>query len=90
MLRYLLAGESHGPALVGILEGFPAGLKIPAARVNEELARRLEGHGRGLRASTIENDEVEFLAGFWSGRTLGSPIALPRWSSAVPGLAVPG
>lgn len=75
MLRYLLAGESHGPALVGILEGFPAGLVIKQEFVDGELALRQEGYGRGLRATAIEKDEVRFLAGFWQGKTLGSPIA---------------
>ncbi len=75
MLRYLLAGESHGPALVGILEGFPAGLVIKEALVNAELDLRRQGYGRGVRVTTIEQDRVEFLAGFWKGRTLGSPIA---------------
>ncbi len=75
MLRYLLAGESHGPALVGILEGFPAGLVIKESLVNAELDLRRQGYGRGLRVTTIEQDKVEFLAGFWKGKTLGSPIA---------------
>ncbi len=74
-MRYLLAGESHGPALVGILEGFPAGLIIRESFVNDELARRLSGFGRGERALNIEKDQVEFLSGFWKGRTLGSPIS---------------
>ena len=74
-MRYLLAGESHGPALVGVVEGFPAGLAIPQADVDAEMARRLEGHGRGLRARGIETDRVSFLAGFWNGVTLGSPLA---------------
>ncbi len=74
-MRYLIAGESHGPALLGIVEGFPAGLAIPQAPIDEEMARRLEGHGRGLRARGIEADHVHFLAGFRDGITLGSPIA---------------
>jgi chorismate synthase len=75
MLRYLLAGESHGPALVGILEGFPAGLIIKNSFVDTELALRQQGYGRGPRMQSIEKDAVEFLSGFWKGRTLGSPIA---------------
>ncbi len=75
MLRYLLAGESHGPALVGILEGFPAGLVIKKKLVDAELSLRQKGYGRGPRAQDIEQDAVEFLAGLWKGRTLGSPIA---------------
>lgn len=74
-MRYLLAGESHGPALVGIVEGLPAGLAVPAAAVDEELTRRREGHGRGLRARRIERDRVRFLAGLANGVTLGSPVA---------------
>jgi len=74
-VRYLLAGESHGPALVGILEGFPAGLAIAEKFVNAELDLRRQGYGRGLRVTGIELDQVEFLAGFWKGKTLGSPIA---------------
>jgi len=74
-MRYLLAGESHGPALVGIVEGLPAGLAVPAAAVDEELTRRREGHGRGLRARRIERDRVRFLAGLADGVTLGSPVA---------------
>ncbi|PIE75692.1 hypothetical protein CSA17_06140 [bacterium DOLJORAL78_65_58] len=75
MLRHLLAGESHGPALVGILEGFPAGLRIKKSLVDGELALRQQGYGRGPRVQSIEKDQVTFLSGFWQGRTLGSPIA---------------
>lgn len=75
MLRYLLAGESHGPALVGILEGFPAGLIIKKSFVDGELALRQLGYGRGPRMQSIEKDQVQFLSGFWQERTLGSPIA---------------
>jgi len=75
MLRYLLAGESHGPALVGILEGFPAGLVIKKSLVDQELALRQQGYGRGPRMQSIEKDQVTFLSGFWQERTLGSPIA---------------
>ncbi len=75
MFRYLTAGESHGPALVGILDGLPAQLRLDAARVNEALARRQGGYGRGGRMK-IEHDEVEFLAGLRGSLTLGSPIAV--------------
>jgi chorismate synthase len=75
-MRYLLAGESHGPALLGIVEGFPAGLAIPPEALDAEMARRLEGHGRGVRARGIETDRVRLLAGLRDGVTLGSPIAL--------------
>lgn len=74
-LRYLTAGESHGKALVGILEGMPAGLALTAADVQADLARRKKGHGRGNRQK-IEGDQVEILSGVRRGRTLGSPIAL--------------
>jgi len=74
-MRYLTAGESHGPGLVGILEGMPAGLRLSAVDVNRELARRQAGYGRGQRMR-IEQDEIEWLAGVRFGETLGSPIAL--------------
>ena len=75
MFRYLTAGESHGPALVGILDGLPADLALDVERINATLARRQGGHGRGGRMK-IERDEVEFLAGVRGSRTLGSPIAV--------------
>jgi chorismate synthase len=74
-LRFLTAGESHGPGLTAILEGLPSGLSLDPATVDAELARRQRGHGRGGRMR-IEKDRVEFTAGFRHGRTLGSPIAL--------------
>jgi chorismate synthase len=76
VLRCLHAGESHGPALVSIIEGLPAGLRLSAADIDPELSRRLEGHGRGLRAQTIEKDQVRILSGLWKGRTLGSPLSM--------------
>jgi chorismate synthase len=78
-LRYLTAGESHGPGLVAIAEGFPAGLAVDFAEVNRELARRQKGYGRGGRQK-IEKDEAQFLAGLRGGTTLGSPIALVVWN----------
>jgi chorismate synthase len=75
MLRFTTAGESHGPALLSILEGIPAGLPLLAEHVNAELARRQRGYGRGRRMQ-IERDEIEFLAGVRAGETLGSPIAM--------------
>src|SRR6266550_5658288 len=74
-LRFTTAGESHGQALVSILEGTPAGLPLVADHVNEELARRQQGYGRGRRMQ-IEKDTVEFLSGVRAGQTLGSPIAM--------------
>jgi len=74
-LRYLSAGESHGPALVGILEGMPAGLALSADCVRRELARRRLGCGRSERQG-FETDQADLLCGVRLGRTLGSPIAV--------------
>ncbi len=85
MLRWLTAGESHGPALVAVLEGLPAGVEVTSRDVGAALARRRLGFGRGARMS-FEQDEVEFLGGLRHGLTLGSPIAIrigntewPKW-----------
>lgn len=75
MLRYLTAGESHGQALVVIVEGLPAGLKVTAEQVQNELARRRLGYGRGPR-QRFEQDEIVLLGGIRHGRTLGSPVAI--------------
>ena len=75
MLRFTTAGESHGPALVAVLEGMPAGLPLLAEHVDADLARRQQGYGRGRRMQ-IERDAVEFLSGVRAGETLGSPIAM--------------
>src|SRR5262245_44086512 len=75
MLRYLTAGESHGPALVVVVEGVPAGLPITIESVSSELARRRLGFGRAPRMR-FEDDEVEFVGGVRHGSTLGSPIAI--------------
>lgn len=75
MLRYLTAGESHGEALVGIVEGCPAGVPLTPADIDEHLARRWLGFGRGGRAK-VEQDRVHVYGGIRFGRTLGSPIAL--------------
>jgi chorismate synthase len=75
MLRFTTAGESHGPALVSILEGMVAGLPLVAADVDAELFRRQQGYGRGRRM-TIESDHIEILSGVRAGETLGSPIAM--------------
>lgn len=74
-MRYLTAGESHGPCMVGIVEGFPAGVKIELAEINRDLARRQQGYGRSPRME-IEHDKVEILSGVVNGETIGSPIAL--------------
>lgn len=74
-MRYLTAGESHGPQLTTILEGLPAGMPLLAEDINTELARRQQGYGRGRRMQ-IEKDTVEITSGVRHGLTLGSPIAL--------------
>jgi chorismate synthase len=73
--RLTTAGESHGPALVAVLEGLPAGLILDRAAIDEDLRRRQHGYGRSPRQK-IETDEVEVLAGLRHGRTLGTPLAL--------------
>ncbi len=73
-LRWVTAGESHGKALVGILEGMPAGLALDLGRVDAELARRQLGYGRGGRMK-IERDRIELLSGTRGGLTIGSPLA---------------
>ena len=85
MLRFLTAGESHGPGLVTIVEGLPAGLAITAEALAAELARRRRGHGRGERMA-VEQDELEILGGVRLGRSTGAPVAVlvrnrewPRW-----------
>lgn len=75
MLRFTTAGESHGAALAGVLEGIPAGLPLLAEHVDEQLARRQQGYGRGRRMQ-IERDTIEFLSGVRAGETIGSPIAM--------------
>jgi chorismate synthase len=74
-MRYLTAGESHGPQLTAILEGFPANMPLMADDINSELARRQKGYGRGRRMQ-IEKDTVQILSGVRHGYTLGSPITL--------------
>ncbi|MCC7429897.1 chorismate synthase [bacterium] len=75
MLRYLTAGESHGKALTGILEGIPAGLELTENFINEELTLRQKGYGRGKRMQ-IETDKIKIFSGVRQGLTTGSPIAL--------------
>jgi chorismate synthase len=74
-MRYLTAGESHGPQLTTIIEGMPAGMPLIAEDINHELARRQKGYGRGRRMQ-IEKDTVQITSGIRHGQTLGSPIAL--------------
>jgi chorismate synthase len=85
VLRWLTAGESHGPALVAILEGLPAGISVTSDDLADALARRRGGYGRGARMS-FERDDVEFLGGVRHGRTMGGPVAVrigntewPKW-----------
>ncbi|MGP3969108.1 chorismate synthase [Streptomyces sp. 6N223] len=88
-LRWLTAGESHGPALVATVEGLPAGVPVTTAMVADALARRRLGYGRGARMS-FERDEVTFLGGVRHGLTLGSPVAVmvgntewPKWEKVM-------
>src|SRR6476646_2028704 len=74
-LRLATAGESHGPALVGILTGLPAGLVLDRDAIDADLSRRQQGYGRSPRQQ-LEQDRVEVLAGLRHGRTLGTPLAL--------------
>jgi chorismate synthase len=85
VLRYLTAGESHGPALTVVVEGLPAGLPVTVDQIGDELARRRLGFGRGPRMR-FERDDVELLGGVRHGLTLGSPVAIvihntewPKW-----------
>lgn len=97
-MRVLTAGESHGGYMVSILEGFPKGVRIEEAKINEELKRRMSGVGRGRRMA-IEEDKVEFLSGLRNKVTLGSPIAVmvknrdaiifPQSKDELPPLLVP-
>lgn len=86
MLRWLTAGESHGPALVATLDGLPAGVEVTSKEIQAALARRRLGYGRGARMA-FEADELEIIGGIRHGRTLGSPIALrignSEWSKWV-------
>ena len=75
MLRYLTSGESHGKCMLTIVDGLPAGLAVDMSLINEELARRMLGHGRGKRMK-IESDSIEVLSGLRKGRTIGSPVSL--------------
>ena len=95
-LRFLTAGESHGPALTAILDGLPAGLLLDSATINLELARRQQGYGAGPRMK-IERDQARILSGVMEGCTTGAPVALyvdnldhAKWSGrAVPPFTVP-
>ncbi|MCU1431896.1 MAG: chorismate synthase [Actinotalea sp.] len=95
MLRWLTSGESHGPALVGIIEGLPAGVQVTTADVQDALARRRLGYGRGARMK-FEQDEVRILAGLRHGVTQGGPLAIeigntewPKWVDVMSADPVP-
>jgi chorismate synthase len=97
-LRWLTAGESHGPCLTGILDGLPADLPLTADDLSHDLWRRQQGYGRGGRMK-IESDRAEILGGVWRGRTTGGPVALrienrdwPNWKDKeyeLPRMTVP-
>jgi chorismate synthase len=89
VLRWLTAGESHGPALVAVLDGVPAGVHLTSAEIAHELGRRRLGYGRGARMS-FEQDEFEIIGGLRHGLTLGSPVAIrvgnsewPKWQTVM-------
>ena len=89
MLRWLTAGETHGPALVAVLEGLPAGVSVTSDDLAHDLARRRLGHGRGARMA-FEKDAVSFQGGVRHGVTQGGPIALtigntewPKWETVM-------
>jgi chorismate synthase len=75
MLRYYTAGESHGKALLALIDGFPTGVELSQPAIDAELRRRQGGYGRGGR-QRLESDRVEILSGLWRGKTIGSPLAL--------------
>ncbi|HEX5017955.1 MAG TPA: chorismate synthase [Actinomycetes bacterium] len=89
MLRWMTAGESHGPLLVAVAEGFPAGIEVASADIQAELARRRLGHGRGARMK-FEQDEVRIVGGVRHGVTMGGPVAVevgntewPKWETVM-------
>jgi chorismate synthase len=95
MLRWLTSGESHGPVLVALAEGLPAGVEVTSAQIAQQLARRRLGYGRGARMK-FEQDEVTLVAGVRHGLTLGSPLAIqigntewPKWEQVMSADPVP-
>ncbi|MDR0625983.1 MAG: chorismate synthase, partial [Bifidobacteriaceae bacterium] len=85
MLRWLTAGESHGPAVLGVLEGMARGVQIGVEDIGAALARRRAAYGRGARMG-FEADQVELIGGVWRGQTTGAPVAIsvansewPKW-----------
>ncbi|MHB8450098.1 MAG: chorismate synthase, partial [Mycobacteriales bacterium] len=95
MLRWITAGESHGPALVATLEGLPAGVAVTTADIGQALARRRGGYGRGARMQ-FEQDQVNILGGVRHGLSMGGPVALtvantewPKWARVMAADPVP-
>ncbi|MDT4933109.1 MAG: chorismate synthase, partial [Pseudonocardiales bacterium] len=89
MLRWITAGESHGPALVAVLDGLPAGVEVTTADLGRDLGRRRLGYGRGARMK-FEQDEVELTGGVRHGVTMGGPVAVrvgnsewPKWETVM-------
>ena len=89
MLRWLTAGESHGPSLMAVMEGLPAGVEVTSENISDALARRRLGYGRGARMK-FECDVISFSGGLRHGRTLGSPLAImiansewPKWETVM-------
>ncbi|MEY5017800.1 MAG: chorismate synthase, partial [Actinomycetota bacterium] len=89
MLRWLTAGESHGPELIGVMEGLPAGVPVSLDSIRADLARRRLGYGRGARMK-FEADEVHISGGVRHGSSMGSPVALrigntewPKWTTVM-------
>jgi chorismate synthase len=76
VLRFLTAGESHGPELLVIVEGLPAGLEVPLEAIDAQLRRRQGGHGRGARSTKIERDHAEVVSGLANGTTTGAPVGI--------------
>ena len=96
MIRYMTAGESHGPGLAVIVEGLPSGLPLEAGMIDRQLARRQQGYGRGGRMK-IERDRVQIMGGVRHGLTLGSPLAMiipnldwENWKTAMGAESSPG
>lgn len=95
-LRFLTAGESHGPALIALLEGLPAGIPVQTEQINRQLARRQKGYGAGPRQK-LEQDEVQILSGVMESKTTGAPLALcienkdhARWKEkSIPSMTIP-
>lgn len=75
-LRLLTSGDSHGPELIAVLDGMPAGVRVEAERIDRQLARRQGGHGRGARSTKVEHDRVQLVSGVVAGLTTGAPVGI--------------